>query len=58
MQVETFSNALRVIPIVIDRAEKSASDVVRCTSIYLGYGRKRWDGGWNAVVQPLSDGFL
>src|SRR6266545_5682188 len=56
--MQSKSNALWVIPIIIDGAEESACDVVRCTSICLGCSRKGRDRRWDAVVQPISNGFL
>ncbi len=56
--MQSKSNALWVIPIIIDGAEESACDVVRCTSICLGCSRKGQDRRWDAVVQPISNGFL
>src|SRR6266542_4085738 len=56
--MQSKSNALWVIPIIINGAEESACDVIRCTSICLGCSRKRWDRRWDAVVQPISNGFL
>jgi hypothetical protein len=56
--MQSKSNALWIIPIIINGAEESACDVVRCTSICLGCSRKRRDRRWDAVVQPISNGFL